>query len=480
MLRYISKIILRPSPFHFVSINLFFLAMSHLWTIPDFKEELTHLAALQQKRAGSPVVQCLVSTWCAKIQAVTTWTSSGILDIMNHVDSLSLPDDLKARLHECLEQLTIGSTQAIKVIKAGQVIHNLPGYMSPADWTHLESNATIYDHMHVIAKRLATMGVVSLRENTKAQAVALALYCQSQLGKPEPNAMVIHSCLADFQSLHTQCLSTMHQQIAGPKTYPSNPVEMGTTWLQKVYGEELPSTKQVPLAAWMNKVACRSTNKKLQVDKQATSSTSTKGGEKTTNDLLQELLAKHDKSACVAFATQGQCSSQSLATQRQIATPQSTLFVPKVEAELPVTKTVTTNEPAPAEQSATQPKNLESMEQEAFNKLQKLANTRNMKRPASKLDAKSPCPAQKGKAPAAKTKPAAKAKAKVKAKAKAKTKASLQKGKGPGCSKCRGEQHGRPTLESQSSFAKTMPIALQGRVPTQVNLVQPSGAKAVD
>ena len=195
--------------------------MSHLWTIPDFKEELTHLAALQQKRAGSPVVQCLVSTWCAKIQAVTTWTSSGILDIMNHVDSLSLPDDLKARLHECLEQLTIGSTQAIKVIKAGQVIHNLPGYMSPADWTHLESNATIYDHMHVIAKRLATMGVVSLRENTKAQAVALALYCQSQLGKPEPNAMVIHSCLADFQSLHTQCLSTMHQQIAGPKTYPS-------------------------------------------------------------------------------------------------------------------------------------------------------------------------------------------------------------------------------------------------------------------
>ena len=264
--------------------------------------------------------------------------------------------------------------------------------------------------------------------------------------------MVIHSCLADFQSLHTQCLSTMHQQIAGPKTYSSNPVEMGTTWLQKVYGEELPSTKQVPLAAWMNKVACRSTNKKLQVDKQATSSTSTKGGEKTTNDLLQELLAKHDKSACVAFATQGQCSSQSLATQRQIATPQSTLFVPKVEAQLPVTKTVTTNEPAPAEQSATEPKNLESMEQEAFNKLQKLANTRNMKRPASKLDAKSPCPPQKGKAPAAKTKPAAKAKVKAKAKAKAKTKASLQKGKGPGCSKCRGDgctQCGKPGFAGQ-------------------------------
>lgn len=150
--------------------------------------------------------------------------SSGILDIMNHVDSLSLPDDLKARLHECLEQLTIRSTQAIKIIKAGQVLHNLPAYMSPADWTHLESNATIYDHMHVIAKRLATMGVVSLRETSKARAVALALYCQSQLGKPEPNAMVIHSCLADFQSLHTQCLSTMHQQIAGPKTYiPKQP-----------------------------------------------------------------------------------------------------------------------------------------------------------------------------------------------------------------------------------------------------------------
>lgn len=292
-------------------------------------------------------------------------------------------------------QLTIGSTQAIKIIKAGQVIHNLPAYMSPADWTHLESNATIYDHMHVIAKRLATMGVVSLREN-KAQAVALALYCQSQLGKPEPNAMVIHSCLADFHSLHTQCLSTMHQQIAGPKTYPTNPVEMGATWLQKVYGEELPSTKQVPLAAWMNKVACRSTNKKRQVDKQATSSTSTKGGEKTTNDLHQELLAKHDKSACVAFATQGQCSSQSLATQRQIATPQSTLFVPKVEAELPVTTQVTTKEPAPAKQSATEPKSLEPMEQEAFNKLQKSCQHQKHDKASKQAGCQEPMPTPEG------------------------------------------------------------------------------------
>eukprot|EP00435_Cladocopium_sp_Y103_P001066 s7059_g1.t1 len=99
---------------------------------------------------------------------------------MNHVDTLTFPDDVRAKLTECLEQLTNGSSQVIKVVKAGQVIHNLPAYMSQADWAKLEVTATLYDHMHVIAKGLATMAVVSLRENTKAQAVALALYCQNQ------------------------------------------------------------------------------------------------------------------------------------------------------------------------------------------------------------------------------------------------------------------------------------------------------------
>ena len=68
--------------------------MSHLWTIPDFKEEVTHLAALQQKRAGSPVVQCMAATWCAKIQAVTSWTSNGILELMNHVETIIQPQGL--------------------------------------------------------------------------------------------------------------------------------------------------------------------------------------------------------------------------------------------------------------------------------------------------------------------------------------------------------------------------------------------------
>lgn len=149
--------------------------MSNLWTIPDFKEELSHLAALHQKRPGSPVVQGMAATWCGKAEAVTSWTSHGILELINHIDTLSLPDDMKAKFHECLEKLTIGSSQALKMIKAGQVIHNLPAYMSQTDWTKLETNATLYDHMHVIAKRLATMAVV--RENTKAQAVALSLYC---------------------------------------------------------------------------------------------------------------------------------------------------------------------------------------------------------------------------------------------------------------------------------------------------------------
>jgi len=304
--------------------------MSNLWTIPDVKEELTHLAALHQKRPASPVVQGMAATWCGKVEAVTSWTSHGILELINHIDSLSLPDDMKAKLHECLEKLTIGSSQALKVIKAGQVMRNLKAYMSQTDWAKLETNATLYDHMHVIhviAKRLATMAVVSLREDTKAQAVALSLYCQSQLGKPEPNAMTIHNCLADFQALHSQRLETMHSQTHGPRTYPSNPQEMGTTWIQKVYGTDCLPNKQAPMAVWMSKVACRPTNKMLQTGQVARGTTPAMCDEKTSKELLQELLlAKHDKSAHVNFATGGPCSSHSLAEQRPVATPQATLF----------------------------------------------------------------------------------------------------------------------------------------------------------
>jgi len=70
--------------------------MSHLWTIPDLKEEMAHLATLQQKRAGSPVAQCMAATWCTKIQTVTSWTSAGVLDLLHHVQTLVLPDQRKS------------------------------------------------------------------------------------------------------------------------------------------------------------------------------------------------------------------------------------------------------------------------------------------------------------------------------------------------------------------------------------------------
>ena len=61
--------------------------MGHLWTIPDFKQELTHSPALHQRKPGSPVVQNMATSWCVKIHAVTSWTSTGILELMNHMDT---------------------------------------------------------------------------------------------------------------------------------------------------------------------------------------------------------------------------------------------------------------------------------------------------------------------------------------------------------------------------------------------------------
>ena len=419
--------------------------MSHLWTNADFKQELTHLAALHNRKPGSPVVQNMATSWCVKIHAVTSWNSTGILELMNHLDTLVLADDLKSKLNACLEELTIGSSQAVKVIKAGQLIHNLPAYISAADWAKLEATATLYDHMHVIAQRLVAMSVISLRENTKAQGVALSLYCQSQLGKPEPNAMTIHNCLNDFQALHKQCLAEMKEPPAAPiRVYPSNPQDLGATWLQQVYGQDSLPGKQVPMAAWLQKVACRSSNKMLQGSQVAKGSkTDTIAEEKTAKEMLQELLAKHEKPAQVTFATSGTCSTESLAQQRPVATPQASVLSNANEKHLlPEEQKVPSNDvdQVPGTNSKSKAKDLEAMEEEAFNQLQEKPKVKGMKRPASKMDmaaAKHGAAKQKTFAKG-KAKPAAKTTAKNKTEPKKKGKARLP-GMGPGCSKCRGD-----------------------------------------
>ena len=236
--------------------------MANLWTVEDFKGELTHMSQLHVKRPGSAVYQSLVNTFKAKAQAVTSWTSQAIMALLTHIEGLALPENSKEEISNCLENLTLGTTNSTKLTKSSQVVHNLPAYLTQEDWTKLQSNTTIMDQLAVIAKRLAEMGVYSLKENTKQQAVALVLKTRCDQGHQEPSANIIYSWKDDFQACHTGVAKGAAPSMA---MYPARPVDLGSNWLSKAYLENSqPLGKDVFIAPWMEKVAVRSTNSLLQ------------------------------------------------------------------------------------------------------------------------------------------------------------------------------------------------------------------------
>ena len=129
--------------------------MTHLWAVEDFKEELTRMSQLHVKRPGSTVYHSLVKTFCAKVQAVNSWSSQAILTLLIHVESIALQEGSKEQINQCLENLTLGSSSSARLAKTTQLVHNLPAYLTQDDWTKLESNTTIMDQLAAIAKRFA-------------------------------------------------------------------------------------------------------------------------------------------------------------------------------------------------------------------------------------------------------------------------------------------------------------------------------------
>ena len=110
--------------------------MSHLWKIEDFLAEITHLQELCARRPGFTVVQTLLNTLCQRLQAVDTWTSEAIIQLLDHVEKSTLPETEKATLNQCVESLaTASNNHALTLAHGGQKVHNFPAYLTSQDWT---------------------------------------------------------------------------------------------------------------------------------------------------------------------------------------------------------------------------------------------------------------------------------------------------------------------------------------------------------
>ena len=181
--------------------------------------------------------------------------------MLEEVEALDFPKDLATKLNAAIKKPKPVTGAAVRLTKASQVVSNLPAWLTQEDWSLLTSNVTIQDQLLVVAKRLVSMGVSSLRENTKCQAVANVVHQQQCLGKPKLHPHAIHSLLGDFQVLHQHEAMGKANGAPACQIYPSDPKQLGYQWLAQCYGQEVAACCTFPLAAMLKKA--RSKKKQL-------------------------------------------------------------------------------------------------------------------------------------------------------------------------------------------------------------------------
>jgi hypothetical protein len=229
--------------------------MTHLWKVQDFESELQHLEKLAALRPNSPVLRAMQGAFVAKLQGVQDWSSESIVKLLDQADKLRVDASIKDRIVECIEKLSSASgAGAYRLTQGGQKVPSLSVYLTKADWGKLQEHHLVQDQLRLLAKRLNAMGVTSLKENTKVQAVAIVCHLQHALGHPAMSPHMLHSLRGDFEAIFK---AEPPAPTPGCAAYPLDPRSLGEDWLRKAYGDESPECRDVPLAAFLRKAHSR-------------------------------------------------------------------------------------------------------------------------------------------------------------------------------------------------------------------------------
>ena len=430
-------------------------------------------------RPDSLVVKTMTSSFIERIQAAKHWTSAAIIQLLQKVEEMELPKDMKENIQGAIEKCQANEGTHLKLTTAGQKIQHVPCYLTQAEWTLLESTQSKDDMMQVLAKRLRAMGLSSLKEGTIHQVLATILYVQHSQGRMELHPRAIHGMVEDFSAIFH---GTPKTTTTGLAHYPENPKQNGQAWLAQAYGDGAsPACRALPLHAWMKKVPMRKNHYLLQEERFPCKTRSGRAESQREDSwaqaarLLSDLAKRHMPGPAEPQITMLQPSRMAIPDQQheqqqqplqqqealqqrlqRVASPQQqqpmqqpavqalqlpALPVPPQQAAAPTMESGQATQPpvetsvvpmeqqgtqaplqsdtaetSPKQAATTQPKTLQDFEDQAFQALkQKKKNTRTA---AEQDDSKAKL------LPKGKAKATAKAKAKAQAKATAKTKAT--------------------------------------------------------
>ena len=216
--------------------------------------ELVHLQKLCQLLPDEAQHGPMVTAFLLKAQAVQKWSSQDIVALLEKAQELNFTPSMSNQLKDGITKLCQNEGSHVKLVQAGQVVSNLAPYLTEEDWLQLGNKRSQVCQLTVLGQRLRAMGLTSLKEDTKCQAVALWLYSHVELkGMPEPQATTLHTMVAEFQAV----FQSLDPSPAVPSlhTYPDNPATLPEDWTRKAYGSEKPCCKSVHLALWKKKGA---------------------------------------------------------------------------------------------------------------------------------------------------------------------------------------------------------------------------------
>ncbi|CAE7245453.1 unnamed protein product [Symbiodinium sp. CCMP2592] len=218
----------------------------------DFLEEIAHLQKLAEMLPDSPVTESMANTFMAKIQGFQSWSSESICQMLAKAGEASkLPEAMKAKILDTIQNLSMNTGSQLKLVNTGQSVQRLCPYLTRPDWVALSTLTSQTDQLELLAKRLRAMGLHSLKECTKGQAVAIVLMVQASQGKPSLSAAAINSAVQDFGIIFQSLPSS---NCPGASRYPDHPSEMGQLWLSKAYGPgDQPDLQDPCLAPFLKK-----------------------------------------------------------------------------------------------------------------------------------------------------------------------------------------------------------------------------------
>ena len=235
--------------------------MSHQWSSEDFCNELEHVSQLLENRPGSQVGQAAMATLKQRLHAVSTWTPSALSELYRKVTDANLPDALKEDMMNEMDGLTAGNQSGLQLSMKPQSLPNLTPYLTNDDWIALEQGNTV-DNSRVICERLASLGIKSMKEDTKREAVALLLHILVNVQKQAlPGPWEIYYLVKGLVKVFGY---VQPNELTGYRAYPPNPNQLSAAFRDRVYGTDQPALKQVSMAALYPKIAVRNTSHLLK------------------------------------------------------------------------------------------------------------------------------------------------------------------------------------------------------------------------